>query len=146
MRDPAIIVKDLLVNATLGTFNAASGWSIAIGEPPAKPDTVMLVNRVGGKNPYPHLLLNEPSVQILVRGAKGGYVAASAKADAVVNALLGLSSYTDPTSGDVYRSCNQIGDVAYLGQDENTRPLFAVNLWFIVTPAAVAGGNRVAIS
>lgn len=146
MRDPAQVVSDLLVAGSVGTFNGASGWSINLGEPREVPDTIILVNGTGGTSPYPHLLINEPSVQVIVRGAKSGYVAARAKAAGVVNKLLGMTSYTDATSGDVYQSCIQMGDISYIGQDDNTRPMFSMNFRFIVLPAAEAGGHRVAIS
>lgn len=138
-------IKDYLVAQGEGTFPPpASGWGIAIGVWPQQLDTVILVNHTGGRNPFPHLLYNEPSVQIMVRGAKSGYVAARTKIRTIVNKLLG---FTDQTlQGDVYRSCNQIGDVAYLGEDDNTRPMFVANFWFVVLPAAEAGGHRVAIT
>jgi hypothetical protein len=53
---------------------------------------------------------------------------------------------TDSVSGDVYQSCTQVGDIAYLGQDDNTRPMFSMNFSFIVLPAAEVGSNRVAIT
>lgn len=146
MRDPSEIVKDLLVSASIGTFNAPTGWSISIAEPSSSPDTNIMVSASGGSSPYPHLLLGFPSVQVVVRGAKSGYKTAREKANAIVNALLGMSSYTDPTSGDVYQSCTQIGEIAYLGQDDNTRPILSMNFSFIVLPAAEAGSHRVAIT
>lgn len=144
MKDPAQCVKDMLVTATVGTFGASSGWSINIGRLPDNPDTVILVNQTGGQNPFPHLLYNEPSVQVFVRGAKNGYAAARTKINDCVKALLGIG--TTVVQGDTYRSCNQIGDVAYLGQDDNTRPMFSANFWFIVEPAAEAGDLRIPIT
>lgn len=142
MFDPAQSVKDLLVAANMGTFAAASGWSVNVGGLPEAPDTVILCNATGGKDPYPNLSINFPSVQVMVRGAKNGYQAARTKIDACVSALLGLSTIV--VNGDTYQACNQIGDVSYLGQDDNTRPLFSANFSFIVLP--VASGNRVAIT
>lgn len=137
MYDPATAVKDLLVTANMGQFNAATGWSIHVGDFPESPDTVILCTVTGGRAPYPHLLINEPSVQVMVRGAKSGYEAASTKIRNVVDALLGMNSTT--LGGDVYRSCNQIGDVAYLSKDSNMRPIFVANFWFIVLPASGTG-------
>jgi hypothetical protein len=145
MRDPAISVKDLIIaTPALGTFGGTTGWGVYIGALPTLPDTIILVNRTGGSNPFPHLLLNEPSVQVIVRGAKNGYVAASDKVRAIVNRLLGIT--TQALQGDTYRACTQIGDVNYLGQDDNTRPMFSANFRFIVEPAAEAGGNRAPIT
>jgi len=144
MKDPAQAIKDYLVAQSQGTFAAPTGWSINIGRWADVPDTVILVNHTGGRNPFPHLLYNEPSVQVAVRGSKSGYEAARTKIRQIVNVLLGFTSQT--LQGDVYRSCNQIGDVSYLGQDDNTRPIFSANFWFVVLPAAEAGGHRVAIT
>lgn len=144
MKDPAISVKDKLVTAGVGTFGSGSGWRIFIGHPPVTPDTIILVNGTGGRNPYPHLLVNEPSVSVMVRGQKNGYTVARTKAAAVVTALLGMS--TTVLQGDTYQSCNQLGDIAYLGQDENTRPMFVANFWFVVLPVAESGEQRVPIT
>lgn len=144
MKDPAQCVKDRLVAQGVGTFGASTGWSIAIGRLPDKPDTVILVNATGGQNPFPHLLLNFPSVQVFVRGTKNGYQEARTKAYDVVKALLGMTD--ELLQGDMYRSCTQIGDIAYLGQDENTRPMFSANFSFIVEPAQETGDIRVPIT
>jgi hypothetical protein len=142
MIDPAEAVKGFLVTAGVGVFAAPTGWSIHIGALPESPDTAILVNMTGGRSPFPHLALNYPSVQVIVRGSRSGYVPARQRMNMVVEALLGMSSID--VSGDTYRSCNQVGDVSFLGLDDNTRPLFGSNWWFIVLPA-VGAGHRVAI-
>lgn len=145
MKDPAQCVKDLLLLPTaLGGFGAGAGWRIFIGVLPVEPDTIILVNQTGGRSPFPHLLYNEPSVQVLVRGAKNGYEAARIKMNDVVKRLLGMPSTV--VQGDTYRGCNQIGDISWLGQDDNTRPIFSANFWFRVEPAAEAGDLRVPIT
>lgn len=145
MKDPAVACKDLLVAAGLGTFAGTAAFSIFIGQLPDKPDALILVNVVGGLDPEARLLLNYPSVHVTVRGFRSGYMAASDMAyNGVVKTLLGMS----PTmlGNDMYRSCVQIGDVAYLGQDDNNRPLFSTNFRFFVEPEAVAGSHRVPIT
>jgi len=146
MRDPAIIVKDLLEAAGVGQFAVTSGWCLCLGDPPDVPDSVVLVNQTGGLNPYPHLLINQPSVQVIVRGARNGYPAAREKIDEAIRTLLGIYTYVDPVSGDIYRSCIQLGDVAYLGRDDNTRTMFSANFRFIVEPVEAAGSHRIAIT
>lgn len=145
MRDPADCVKDLLVLAGgIGVFNTLTGWCISVGQWPDVPDTCILVNATGGRPPFPHLLLDQPSVQCMVRGKKSGYQEAMAKAQAIKSALLGMSSAS--VGGDIYRACNLTSDIAYIGQDINTRPLISLNFWFIVEPAAISGGHRVPIT
>jgi len=140
MQDPAQSIKDLLVTAGVGVFATPTGWCISIGVFPDAPDTIILVNQVGGLSPMPHLLLNEPSLQIAIRGAKSGYVAARYKMKDVIDALLGMN--TTVLQGDTYRSCIQLGDAAFVGQDDNTRPIITANFRFIVEPAASATTHR----
>ena len=139
---PAKAVADILVTAGCGTFAAVSGWGIFIGPLPKKPDTCILVNSTGGRNPFPNFLLDFPSVQVMVRGSENGHEDAWDKASACVDALLGMSSTA--MGSDTYLACNQIGDISFLGLDENQRPLFSANFSFIVEPAS--GTHRVAIS
>lgn len=140
MRDPAQCIKDLLHTDGIDP----TGWFLAVGALPPTPDQVILVNGTGGTDPFPHLLLNQPSVQVMVRGKKSGYQAADDKIREVVDNLLGMSSTV--LKGDMYRSCVQIGDVSYLGQDDNTRDLFSANFRFIVEPALNATTHRSVIS
>lgn len=150
MKNPSGCVMELLSNANVGDLMTDptptnAPWKVVTGQPPLTPDHVIIVNTVpGGRNPFPHLLLNFPSIQIIVRGARSGYAAAYTKMSAVVVALLGMQ--TTVVQGDTYRSCNQIGDVAYLGEDDNTRPMFSANFWFIVLPAAESGEQRAPIT
>jgi len=143
MNDPAISIKDYLLAQGFGPFAGSSAFSLYIGHPPDKPDALILINATGGMSPHPRLLLNYPSVQVMVRGAPSGYVAATTKMKEVVAALLGMDTVV--LNGDTYRGSHQIGDVSYLGQDDNTRSMHSANFRFDVEPAAVAGGHRVSI-
>ena len=60
MYDPALSIKDLLVSLGLGTFAATTPFGLYVGAPPDKPDALILINRTGGMDPLPHLLLNYP--------------------------------------------------------------------------------------
>lgn len=134
MYDPAQAYRDLLVAAGVGVWGATSGWGIYIGNMPDAPEKVILVNATGGRDPMPQWLVNYPSVQVFVRGAKSGYQEARDKISACRDALLGYTGGT--LGGDTYRSINQMGEIAYLGQDENTRPTFSANFWSVVLPAS----------
>lgn len=142
MSSPAIGVKDLLVAASVGTFASTTGWNISVGKFPTSPDTSIVCNETGGLSPYPHLRLNFPSVQVMVRGPANGYVAASEKIRAVVDALLGIPSQS--LNGDEWQGIRQMGDVSFIGYDESNRPLFTSNFSIIVEPKA--GGYRQAIA
>ena len=142
MSSPAIGVKDLLVAASVGTFASTTGWNISVGKFPTSPDTSIVCNETGGLSPYPHLRLNFPSVQVMVRGSANGYVAASEKIRAVVDALLGIPSQS--LNGDFWGGITQRGDVSFIGFDEKDRPIFTSNFSIIVEPKA--GGYRQAIA
>ncbi len=66
-------IRDLLVAAGVGVFNASSGWSIHIGRSPVSPDTVIVITETAGLPSNPAYLLDFPNVQIKVRGSASGY-------------------------------------------------------------------------
>lgn len=142
MYDPAQGVVDFLVDDSVGTFGAATGWGIYIGRfPEPGPDTAILVNHTGGQSPYPHLLLNFPTVQTLVRGSRGGYTDARGKIEEVIDALLGIPAQN--VGGDWWQGITQLGEAGFIGYDENNRPIFTANFSMIVEPAA--GTHRISV-
>lgn len=136
-------IKDILVDASVGVFNTTSGWSITIGELPPDPDTCMTIYDTGGRSPNPKWLLDYPSVQVMIRGGVSGYVAAETKAKQVKDVLLGFQS--QDLNGDRWVSITMPGDVAFVGYDENKRPMFSANFRLIIEPAASVDTNRTAL-
>ncbi len=141
MSDPAEGIKDLLVAASVGTFAATSGWGIFIGKEPKAPDSTIAIQVTGGLEPNTIWLLDFPSVQVRVRGDKGGYVAAHAKSVEVQDALLGLPSQT--INGDRWDLVVGLGGINSLGFDEQDRPLFSLNYQLTIEPAT--GTHRTAL-
>jgi hypothetical protein len=135
MHDPAIAIRDHLISSGI-TFG------VHVGAFPATIDEAVLVTLSGGRPPYPHLAINFPSLQIMVRSRPSGYEAATEVMRIICNTLLGLTDTTLAT--DTYRSCNQLGDVIYIGRDDRERHLFSANFWFIVLPSDT--GNRLPIT
>lgn len=134
-------IRDLLVAAGVGNFNATSGWSIHIAKEPAKPNTTITITATGGLPANPAYLLDYPNVQVRVRGDVSSYQSAEAKAREVKDALLGVPS--QDLNGDRWVSITQLTDIVSLGFDENDRPLFSVNFACIIEPATTALTNRV---
>ena len=134
MHDPAEAVKEYLTGKV--------DYDLHVGQFPTTPDKAFLINAAGGRPPYPRLALNFPSVQVMVRGKASGYTDARAQIDKACNALLGFGNVV--LNSDTYRSCNMMGDVIYLGQDDNGRPMMSANFWFIVEPSDL--GNRISIT
>lgn len=141
MTDIAVTIKDLLVAAGIGTFGAPSGWSINISREPTTPDTTVTIFRTGGPSPNPKFKIDYPTVQIRVRGTKGGYQAAEAKVQSVKDALLGI--FSQDINSDRIVSLSMMGDPMQLPYDDNERPIFVANFRLIVEPST--SSNRVAL-
>ena len=133
MANPSEAIKDLLVTASVGVFNAASGWSIRVSRQSDDPDTAVTVYDTAGENSNPRYLLDFPGIQVRVRGDQSGYVAARAKCTDVVNALIGLPS--QDIAGDRWVGIWQSGGIISLGYDEKDRPMFSLNFTLIIEPA-----------
>lgn len=140
MADVAAGIKDLLVTAGVGTFGAASGWSIFIEHMPDSPDTSICIYHGPGLTPNPKWAVDYPGIQIIVRGAEGGYVAFRQKAQDVKDVLLGLPS--QDLNGDRWVGIWSQGDLASMGVDEKKRPKFSLNFNLIIEPADNALTNR----
>jgi len=134
MTRPSEGIKDLMVTAGIGTFAATSGWFVGISKQPDLPNTCVVAYDSGGQAPNPRWLINKPSVQVRVRGDRGGYNAAYTKCVDVVNALLGLPS--QDINSDRWVSIAQIGDINFLGYDALDRPMFSLNFGLIIEPAS----------
>lgn len=141
MVDPAQGVSDLLVAAGIGVFAATTGWGIFISKLPESPDTSIQISGAGGPPSNPKWLLDYPRVQVIVRGAKGGYQGAYTKATAVNDALLGLPSQA--LNGDRWVAINQSSGLAFMGYDDSNRPLLSLNYLLTIEPAT--GTNRTAL-
>lgn len=145
MSSRAIEIKDLLVAASVGTFNVTDKsdhdtWSINIGKFPKKPDRCILLTDSGGRAPNPQWLVDYPTVQVKIRGGENDYEALAGgagtdgKVDDVVNALLGLDSQT--INGDIWVSVSMIGARNFVGYDDNSRPTFSLNFQLIINPSS----------
>lgn len=135
-------IKDLLVTAGIGTFASTTGWSISISRAPDSPNQMVSIIWIGGPAPNPKFLFDQPSIQVMVRGAPEDYLATEAKAQDVKDALLGLPAQT--INGTPYVGIWALGDTQFVGYDESERPTFTSNWRIRVEPTS--GTNRVPIS
>lgn len=132
-------MRGLLVAASVGSSTPTAEWSIHLGSMPAQPNRALSVSRTGGTASNPRWALDFPSMQVMVRGNPGDYVAARNKMQAAKDALLGLPSQD---IGDTrWVSVLMIGDWNWLGRDENNRPMFSANFSLIIEPSPT-GSNR----
>jgi len=135
---PSVGAKSLLA-----AHVAISGWQIEVGAMPDKPDNVITIYDTGGQAPNPKWLLDFPTLQVMVRGAVGTYLATFIEAKAVKDILLGTPSQN--LNSDRWVSITQNGDLGFLGRDEDERPLFSVNFALIIEPQTVTNSHRLAL-
>jgi len=142
---PSADIKDLLVTAGVGTFalGTSTDWSINISqEPPfpTVPHTAITIYDTGGFAPNARFLLEEPTVQVRIRGNPNDYQAAYLKAQAVKDALLGRPGST--LNGNKYVGIWQDSDIISLGNDDNDRPILVANFKIVREPPASTSSHR----
>lgn len=134
--------SDLLVAKGIATVSGA--WPVRIGRLLAAPDAQMSLFQTPGQTPNPKWLVDFPTFQVMVRGAKDDYPGAETKAQQVKDALLGIEPYVH-TGGDRWVSVTMLGDFAFLRYDDNSRPLFSGNFRVIKEPVATVASSREAL-
>jgi hypothetical protein len=126
MNPPSQDIKDFLVAAGVGTF----GTDLFVSKEPAAdadgniPTTT--VYDTGGFDPEAQYVYDRPTVQVRVRGARGGYLAAYAKAQAARTALRTI--FNETKNGTRYIGIWILGDIVALGDDEKGRPVLTLNI------------------
>lgn len=111
-----------------------TGWQLFVGRMPAVPDSAVCLYDTGGTNPNPRWLLDYKHIQALIRGPKDGYADGYAMASKIKDALLGIES--QDVGSDRWVSVTGMGDIAFLKNDDNSRPLFTINFRVIIEPAS----------
>ena len=124
MNSPAEDIKDFLVDAIIGTFNTDL-YTVLEPEEHNNDNPIMTVYDSGGFDPEAAYEYDRPTVQIRVRGAAGGYVAAYTKAQAIKAELNGKNNETK--NGARYVGIWQQGEILSLGMDESNRPILTLN-------------------
>lgn len=140
-------VADILVAKGMRRWaNPAIDWDITFGRMNDMPHRQITIYSTGGLPKNPRWLLDYPSIQIRVRGNINDYQLVDAKAQEVFNYLVGIESFT-ADNGDRIDHINAIGDVAFIGWDDQKRPEFVLNIRLIAEPLAanVPGTNREAL-
>lgn len=140
-RSPAKFLLDKLASISgFGTIGSASGWRLGVGVLLDSPDTQLVLVDSPGEHPDPKWLLEYPYVQILLRGAKDGYIVAMQKMQDAYDILLGIPPY-NITEGRI-DGITGVGTPSFIGSDVLNRPLFSANFRLIFEPAASSLTNR----
>lgn len=136
-------IRDMISSASppIAVVGAATGWRLGIGRMLDDPDTQIVIWDSPGEHPQPHLLLEFPYFQIMVRGAPDGYQAARQKAQDVYDHLLGIYPITF-SGGDRLDAITIVGTIGSVGFDQKNRPLLSTNYRTIYEPAPSVYTNR----
>jgi hypothetical protein len=118
-----------LQTGAIGTIGATTGWTIRVAETPATPDTAVMLFETGGL--ASDFVLDgardvNPGLQVMVRGARNGYITAREKAAAVDLLLDGIANQTIGTH--VYKMIRAVHQPAFMGLEPGTdRPQWSQN-------------------
>lgn len=142
MRSVAYGAWQLLINASIGVGTAASSsdWLLRTGAPADGHDRQITLFDTGGTTPNTKWLLDFPTIQALIRGQPYEYDVTYSKAYEVKDALLGIDPFD--FEGDHWTGITGLSDVAFLGNDKNSRPLFSVNFRVIMERAKSSLSHR----
>ena len=120
---PSAEIKDLLAAQGLGVF----AEDIFVGKQPVSPDQCITVIDSGGFTPESGYTLDNPTVQILVRGAKDAYVSAWNKAQQIKVYLHNYSEASPQSDNSRIIGIWAMGDILFIEWDESNRPVFSIN-------------------
>ena len=123
MQPPSEDIKDILEAISSLTLTFAT--DLFISEMPTTPDNAVCIFDTGGYEPEANYTYERPTIQVRVRGAGGGYLAAHEQAQAIRDELHALTNTT--INGARYVAIWQEGDIISVGQDDNNRPNVTVN-------------------
>ena len=115
-------IASFIQTGVLGTV----GTDIFIGKEPKGPDAVITVYDTSGEASQAGFSYEKPSVQVRVRGEQNGYAAAYSLIKDIFDLLHGKSNTTIGVNR--YIGIWAIDNPTAMGQDENERPIFVLNL------------------
>jgi hypothetical protein len=133
MNSPAHDLKDLLEASSAGT-GLTFGTDLFVGHEPDGADVadkvVTLYDSSGGQ-PDTKRTLTNPTVQVRVRGDVFGYQAGYTLAETVFNTLHAVVDTT--VNSTRYIQIIALGDIFFLGFDDNKRPMWSFNFSILRT-------------
>lgn len=140
---PAILLRDYIIAG--GRQALFNGWEFKFGKIPASPDQVIVMIDDGGRAAFPHLLVDYPNIQILVRSSRGGdgYLTSHLMAKKIRDIILGLQSR--PQEFTELISLTERGTIVPLGYDDSDRHTWSSNYQLITEPETNALTNRVSL-
>lgn len=123
MNAPSEDLRDILAGTSSLALTFAT--NLFVSEMPSAPDNCVCVYDTGGFEPDSNFTYERPTVQIMVRGAKGAYFSAHEQAQEIRDVLTATINHT--INGARYIAIWCQSDVLSLGFDNNHRPMLSVN-------------------
>jgi len=119
-------VGDYLAAQGQGTL----GTSLFLAVMPETPDALVAVYESSGLSPMETMgasafAIDQPEIQVIVRGARGDYPTVRDKADTIRRLLAAVTETS--ISGIHIMRIRAEGSVLPMGEDENGRPMVSVN-------------------
>jgi hypothetical protein len=124
MNSPAVDMADYLVGSSSG-IGLVIGTDLFVSLLPESPDVVVALFDSSGSSPDPHLIQN-PMVQILVRGKQGKYSAAYTTAEEIVDTFHELANVDINSTS--YLLFWKMTEINHVGNDTKGRPLFSCTM------------------
>lgn len=126
MNSPATDTSAIL--AAVGALGLTLGSNLFVSHLPAIEGLLVCLYDTGGYDAIDAMdkaTVGRPTIQVTIRGAKDGYQAAYAKAQAIDSQL---HLKTETTQGGTrYLAFYRVGDINSIGHDDNGRPILTIN-------------------
>jgi hypothetical protein len=123
MNPPSQDIKDYL--AAQSSLGLTYATDLFVSEMPESPDLCVAVYDTGGFDPESDYSYERPTVQVKVRGDKGKYLIAHSLLQSIRDVLHATHGETINTG--LYVGIWQMGDILFLGYDQNKRPELTAN-------------------
>jgi hypothetical protein len=122
-------VAELLAELGLGTYDPdGAGGDIFLAAMPITPDAAVVLSRQAGVESDAGLAYDEPVVRVRVRAAPRNATAGEARAQAIYDAVHGLSNRRLPGDTWLVSSVGTEAGPVYVSRDNNDRDEWAVTM------------------
>jgi hypothetical protein len=143
---PSEMIKNYVVaHVTAIEPTAFNGWVWRFGKMGATEDQVIALIDQGGPAGFPHLRVDWPGLQVLVRSARGGngYNTSYRMIRKIRDAILGMPN--SPVEFPELDGVTERGHIVPLGYDDSDRHQWSCNFQLLVEPGANAISHRASL-
>lgn len=124
MKSTATDLAQYLADKGYGTI----GDDLSVSFLPDQPDKCVAVIDSGSWREFEGQTdLENPTIQILLRGDQNGFLALYALAEDIRSELIALGKVTESINGTFYGGVWQMSGPIFVGYDESKRPMYSIN-------------------